>query len=316
MADSDYQAAAIAAMQSPQASGAPPARAEAPPSLDESKLVVEPPKEAAKADTKANESAQIPKEVKSDSIRKSFETLAREKAEVRAERERFRRLEGIEKELGPQGIHELLAAKARGDTAGVLKALGIRPGDVQYQAAEEKIESIKNPPVVDPRFDALQKELAELRAERQAEKYSTGRKSTLERTANLAKAPEFELISDEPAAHDEALKMVEDYIKAHNEMPAETPEESLKLALAAVNEKYLEEAAKWEKRLTKVKRPDKVVAVTESPVQSTPAESEVGKSRTLTNSLSSSTPPSSNSSPQSDEDYHRLAIAAMKNMPG
>ncbi len=314
MADSDYQAAAIAAMQSPQASGAPPPAPA--PSLDESKLVVEPPKEVAKVEAPKVDDAP-PKEVKSDSIRKSFETLAREKAEVRAQKERFRQLEGIERELGPQGIHELLAAKARGDTAGVLKALGIKPGDVQYEQAKSQIEEVQNPPTNDPRFDALQKELAELRAERQAEKYSVGRKNTLERTANLAKAPEFELISDEPAAHDEALKMVEDYIKAHNEMPAETPEESLKLALAAVNEKYIEEAAKWEKRLTKVKKVDKVVPVaSESPAQSTPAESEVGKSRTLTNSLSSSTPPPPNSSPQSDEDYHRLAIAAMKNMQG
>lgn len=312
MADSDYQAAAIAAMKSPEASGAPPAKVEAPaPSLDESKLVVEPPKEVAKVEpAKADDGP--PKEVKSDSIRKSFETLAREKAELRQKAEEFRPLQQLQQRLGPQGIHELLRAEAAGDVVGILRALGVKPNEVQMPAEAEETPG----PAKDPRFDALQKELAALRAERQAEKYSVGRKHTLERTANLAKAPEFELISDEPAAHDEALKMVEDYIKAHNEMPAETPEESLKLALAAVNERYLEEAAKWEKRLTKVKRPDKVVAVTESPAQSTPAESEVGKSRTLTNSLSSSTPPPPNSSPQSDEDYHRLAIAAMKNMPG
>jgi len=86
------------------------------------------------------------------------------------------------------------------------------------------------------------------------------------------------------------------------------------MALGAVNERYLEEAQRWEQRLTKVKKPD-INATTEFPAKSTPAVSVAGKSRTLTNT-SSSTPAPDGTPPKSAKDYQALAIAALKNLPG
>ncbi len=274
--------------------------------LDESKLDVtsgEP--EVAKVDK-----AELPK---SDTIRKSFEQMAREKAAIRAEKEALKPFKTLESKLGPQGMHQLVQALESGDTRGLLSALGVKAGDVQFEAAKGKLEESEEAPA-DPRYAALEKKIAALEGERQKERVEAGRSRTLDMVKELAKAPEFEMISDDPDAHRQALTMVEEYYVANGELPADTKEASFTLALEAVNEKMKEEAAKWEKRLTKVKKVD-TIANTETPELSSQAVSEAGKSKSLTNT-SASRPASQTSTPRSAEDYQQRAIQLLKQTPG
>lgn len=311
MSDSKYQDAAIAMMSTPAAE-APTATSLV---LDESKLNVTSDTKGQPEVAKVDETAQLHKEVKSDTIRKSLEHVAREKAAVRAEREAMKPLQALQQRLGPQGIHELTRASEAGDVAAILKALGVQARDLQFESAKSQIEDAQKPPV-DPEVLAMKKELEALKAERQAEKYSSGRSKALSLTAELAKDPEFELISDDSTAHDQALTMVEEFIRTHNEMPAETREESIRMALRDVHEKYQLEAKKWEERLTKRKQPAKTVPETESPEQPPRAVSEVGRFKPLTNSTSSAPAPTRQPTPRSSEDYIANAITAMKQIPG
>ena len=312
MSDSTYQAAAIAALSSPQASEAPAAAPA--PVLDESKLdVVSGDTKAAPEAEEVDETAQLKKEVKSDSIRKSLEHVAREKAAIRQKEEALRPFQALQQRLGPQGVHELSRAAELGDVPGILKALGIRAS----RPTEEEASQLENEgKETSSEVLELKKKLEALENERQQEKYTTGRARALNLTAELAKDPEFELISDEPAAHDEALAMVEQYIRKFGEMPGESREESLRLALRDVNEKYQKEAKRWEERLTKRKQPAKTVP-TESPEQPPRAVSEVGsRVKPLTNSTSSAPAPTRPTPPRSSEDYIANAVAVMKQTPG
>lgn len=308
----DYQAAALASIRTPPAPAVEKSALSAVPS-DTLKLGAV----TGAADTKeptpdeeTDETKQAAKELppKSPSIRKSLEQIAREKAALRAEKEAVRPLQGLQARLGPQGVHQLEQALASGSTAEIIRALGIKPGDVKFEAAKEII----NEKPENPEFEAVRRELAEIKAERQRERMEIGRRSTLELTSKLA--TEYEWISDDPKAHDEALGMVEDFIRRHGEMPATTREESLKLALADVNERYEKEASLWEKRLTRRKGHAKVES--ESPEQSTPATSELGFNSSITNSMSSA--PSRapvKTQPKSDEDYQAAALAALRSNP-
>ena len=310
-----YQAAALASLKTTDPAEAPqsidamaPHEAHVPQmKLDESKLVV--------GDTEGlpeeEKSAISEKPEKDLKPKKTLEQIAREKAAARMAKEQERPVQGLQSKLGPQGMHQLNQAIERNDVRGILSALGVKPGDVQFEATKDKLEEV-DAPRADPRYEALEKKLAALENERQQEKMTQGRSKALDFTREMAKDPAFELIADEPEAMDQALKVVEDFIREHGEMPAETREESIKLGLELVSEKYKKEAERWAKVLTKVKKPD--ITQSESPEQSTRAVSDVGKSRTLTNSTSSA-PVRPKTTPRTEADYHAAAIAALKQIP-
>lgn len=316
---SDYQTAALAALRAgPQNAAAPEVKPAADAASNTLKLGAvtgenmdqgpgtKGPAEEPEVDEKEQPVKELPP--KSPSIRKSLEQIAREKAALRAEKEAVRPLQGLQARLGPQGVHQLEQALSSGNTAEIIKALGIRPGDVQFEAAKEVVQGAKK---TDPEVEAIRQELAELKQARQREQMEIGRKRTLELTTKLA--TEYEWISDDPKAHDEALGMVEDFIRKHGEMPAATREESLRLALADVNERYEKEAEAWEKRLTR--RKSRAITPEESPEQSTPAVSEFGGSR-INNSMA--TAPSrapAKTQPKSDDDYRNAALAVIRSNP-
>lgn len=310
-----YQAAALASLKTTDPAEAPqsidataPHAAHTPEmKLDESKLVIGDTEESAISDN-------VEKELKPKieaAPKKTLEQIAREKAAARQAKEQDRPAQGLQSKLGPQGMHQLERAVANNDIRGVLSAFGMKPGDVQFEATKDKLEEV-DAPKADPRYEALEKKLAALENERQQEKMTVGRSKALDFTREMAKDPAFELIADEPEAMDQALKVVEDFIREHGEMPAETREESIKLGLELVNEKYKKEAARWAKVLTKVKKPD--INQVESPELSTRAVSDVGKSRTLTNSTSSA-PARPRTTPRTEAEYHAAAIAALKQIP-
>ena len=131
----------------------------------------------------------------------------------------------------------------------------------------------------------------------------------------MTKSDKYELIADDTDAHKQALDMIEHHIREYGEMPAATREESLELALDAVNERAMKEAEKWRARLTKVKKLDIGESV-ETPEQPSRAVSEVANSRTLTNSMTTGpSRPASSQKPRSDEDYRAAAMAILKQAP-
>jgi hypothetical protein len=301
----DYVANAIAAMKAAPLGGTDTNSApvqvktdisEQEPELNEEALVVEP-------------EAEEKPEVK-EAPKKSLSDIAREKQAARQAKEAAKPLNTLEARLGPQGLHQLTQALEGNDTAAILRALGVKPGDVQYQEVKEKISEVSEKPG-DPAVSELKKELEDLKAERQAEKYRQGRAKTLEVVKELAADDEFALISDDEQAMSEALNIVEDFIKQHGEWPAETREESIRLGLREVHAKAEKEAKRWEKVLTKWKKPA-IGVPEESPEQPTRAVSEVAN-RSLTNS-SFPAPAKKAITPKSDEDYRDAAVAAIRKL--
>ncbi len=308
----DYQAAAIAAMKSAPLGGVEPKSEPVtlptdnsePADLDESKLVVDP------VDDPVDDPVEEkPAEAKPAVAKKSLSDIAREKAEARKVKEAARPSNTLEGRLGPQGMHQLAQALEKNDTAAILRTLGVKPGDVDFQEIKEKIAENSATPL-SPEVAELKQELEAIKAERAAEKYRVGHAKTLEVVKSLAADEEFALISDDHEAMDEALTIVEDFIKEHGVWPAETREESIKLGLREVNAKVQKEAARWEKVLTKLKKPA-IDVPDDSSGQSSRAVSDVASymtNKTLPAPAQKVTPP------KSAEDYQAQALAGLRKM--
>lgn len=283
----EFQTAAITAMK------AMPAEPEL--KLDESKLIIEPPKPEAPA----------------DSVAESLRKMAAGKAAARLEKERTNALSGLEQQLGPQGIHALARAQAAGDVKGILAALGVKPGDVQYEAVKDEVAEAQKPKTPeDPRYDELKREFESLKDERRQERTTRGRATTLETVKEMAKDPKYQYVG-ELGAFDEALSAVEEYIQLHGEMPAETREESLRLGLDLVEERYKKEAEKWERVLTK--RKSNATIQSEAPGTQPQAVSEVAH-KTLSHTTAPA-PVRAPSEMQSSEDYITEALKAIRQFP-
>lgn len=308
----DYQSAALTAIKTQPKAPANAPSPVVPPVADTvqsdvgGKPVADAQKEAPKEAPKEEGKFKPP----SETIAKSFERMAKERAANRQEAERLKSLQGLEQRLGPQGVHALLQAQQKGDIKGILSALGVKPGDVQFEAAKDEVEEIKSEGSNDPRYDELKREFEALKQERQQERLKNGRARTLETVKELAKDPKYQYVN-EFEGHAEALQLVEEYIRAHNEMPAETREESLRLGLDLVEEKYKAQAEKWSKVLTKSK-PGETIPTIEASAQSPQVASE--ETRSLANT-SSPAPVRSAPEPKSQDDYIAATLKAIKQFP-
>ena len=245
--------------------------------------------------------AEAPEKAPSDSIAKSFEKLAREKAAIRQEQESVRQAKAHQDRLGPQGMHKLLQAQERGDVKAIIEALGVKPEGIKFE--DQPQEEVSEVAALKARLEAFETQVRE-------ERNQQGRAKVLDLTKEMA-AKSHPLVS-EMGAHDRALKAVEEYVRANGEMPAETREESLRIGLDYVEAQLAEEAARWEKALTKRKGPATIAPV-ETVEQESPAVSPVAS-----RSLAQTTSPSAvrpTETPKTQDEYIAATLAAIKQLP-
>ncbi len=234
-------------------------------------------------------------------VEKGLEDLAREKAAFRQERE------AAKAEISE--ARAMRDAAQKGDAMALLAAARIP----WSQAARQVLEGHGKPEAkapaqeeVDPRdarLAALEKEIATTK-ERAARADLMGQLK--ERTTG-GKYPHLAAMEAEP----EALSYIEQYFKETGELPGKTLDETLEIALEAVETAKAKEAKRWEGVLTKL-RPGAVVPVSKSVVPAVGAVSQLA-AKTLTNNVGSG-PQSSSAAPKkprTDEEYRLAAIEAL-----
>ncbi len=295
----DYIAAATA-VASGEAPAAPVVEAPAAPAVAEVK-----PEVAATAPTTPEASAPAaaaeapkPDAPKPDRVTKSFEDLAREKAAFRAEKEKFSG--GRAKSLDE--------AAAKGDAMALLAAAGIP----WSKAAQQVLEGVGKTatPEQPPEPDERDRRLAALEQEIAGTKAQNVRASLMrELTSRTAAAPaKFKYVAGLKTEH-EAIKFIESYYNQTGELPGGDINESMEIALEAVETHYAKEAQKYAS-LT----PVSANATISTGKQAVPAVGAVSQQapKTLTNSTGSgpSSASGSKSRPKTSDEYIAAAIEA------
>ncbi len=239
--------------------------------------------------------AAVKPEAKVDRVTKSFEDLAREKAAFRAEKEK----------LATGRATTLEAAAAKRDAIALLEAAGIPWKEAAEQILSSPGEKPRKeePDARDTRLAALEQELASRREQE-------GREKVLSKlSARVAADPvKFKYVSGLKAER-EAIGFLEQYYKDTGEMPGASPEESMEIALEAI-ETHHAKMAKIYAPLTGASGAATVPA-SKTAVPAVGAVSQQAP-KTLTNRTGagpSSASPGSNK-PKTSEDYVRAAIEA------
>lgn len=287
-----YQTAALAALQ-----GGTPAPAEAAPPAPAEAAPAAPPEAApaAPADAKPPEGAEPPVP---DSIKKSFERLAKQNAELR---EREAKIKAYEEAVGgfdPRVLSTLAQAAKSGDAMAVLQTLGLKPPEVQ-----------QDPGKGDPVVARLQQELLALKTRIETDSYARGRERMLARVADVAKAGKFTMASVVDDAPQRALAFIEDFVRKNGAPAPDEVDGVIESALKAVDEDLSSEAKRWEAYLTKV-RGSGTTQDNRAPAPPAPAPAQ--PSRTITNNLQAPAPARPTTEPKTPADYRAEALEVLK----
>lgn len=306
----DYQAAAIASMASaPSEKGAPAA----PPPAPEAKQAAP---EAAPEEKK---------EALPDGLKKSFEKLAKDTAELRKAQESLKVYQKAFEGTDPATVSAVVKARMSKDPLSALTALGFTHQDyvdainsqssraapkAQPKAAAAPESEDEEVPPWKEALDRVTSELEALKTEKRNAQLEAGRTNTLSHMDKLAqKNPKLELVAGDPKAMKRALELAEEHVKVTGQAPASAQErdELLMTALEATEEAMAAEAAEWEARLTK-RKGRAPVAPSGAPV--TPPAASVQARLTTTNASS----PANRTAhtPRTPEDYQAAAIAAVR----
>lgn len=198
----------------------------------------------------------------SDSLKKSFEKLAKGNAELRAQEARLKPLLAMADRLDPNSLSAIARAVQSGDPVSALAALGYSHHDyaravangrqAPREEAAEPDQSEMSP--AEQRIARLEQQLADMSIEK-------GRAAAMKDIAQLGTDPaKFKFVARAGAeAHEKALMKLEDYFSRTGKMPAESRQESYTLALEAVEADYKKEATKWQRLLTDKPSMDSVV---------------------------------------------------------
>lgn len=240
-------------------------------------------------------------------VPKNLAALAREKAELRKQK--------TELEQAQRETAKLMTAMRAKDPLALLAAAGFSYQQLVEQVIEGKVSSDGSEPEKAggekewaSRVEALEKQIQQERAGRaRAEATATVRKLAAEG------GDKFALVREQNA-EGKVLAYLEDYYNKTGEMPAESLDESLAIAMEAVETDLNSELERW---LTTSKAKAKMGSVAQ------PAQGTAGKAEgsgppskvvsTLTNKGTSSpskhvAPPE----PKTPEDYRRLALAMLE----
>lgn len=252
----------------------------------------------------------------SDNMKKTFERMAKQSAELRTREEKVRTLEIISSRFDQNSLNALIKAAQADDPVSALASMGWTPADFQAAMqgkAPKKVEP--EAPPVDERYSRLEKELETLKGTLQQRQMAEGRSRVLGTLEQLAKAPEhkFEFLDGDERATSEALSIVEDFVTKNGPPPANEVNDLFLAALRVVDGNRKAEAEVWEKRLTAKGRVGKV-APQEPPVQPAPVQSEprIVSHNTITNTMNSPAPAGRPPPKKGPADYLNDAIAAAR----
>lgn len=309
-----YVAAAMEALKSAPVDPAEPV-------LGEKK---ETPKVEAKTEEKTEEKKEEPKgdekkeddeDAPSDSLKRSFEKLAKGNAELRAKEERLKPLLAMVDRMDPNSLSAVARAVQANDPVSALAALGFSHHDYARTVAngrapareEQEEQDTGELSPSEQRIARLEQQLAEMNIEK-------GRSKAMKAISELAADPaKFKFVTRAGAeAHEKALAKLEDYFAKTGKMPAEDRQESYLLALESVEADFKKEATKWQRLLTDEKSTNIVAPDTgATELQPRAASSEKAKS-TLTNSTATAPQTAPNTGePKTPEEFQRRTAALL-----
>lgn len=269
-----------------------------------------------KADAKPAAPAAKPEsKPPSDSIGRSLEKIAAEKAQIRQQQQEiapYLQLKNVGIDPGTAGV--IVRAIQSRDPVSVLTALGFSHEDYVGAVVDGKRPTAPGQPAQakpQPQGDeALRSEIQALRQQVSQMQIARGREDLSGKIkAQLEGFKYAKGFGDQ--ATQEAVRLLEDYARQTNQLPGATIEESIKIALEAVEENYARQAEQWAKVLTPATAQSTVPV--EAPVLPPQVES-VGPPKTLTNSLTSPAPASTGGKKRTPEDYQREALAILGNI--
>lgn len=240
---------------------------------------------------------------------KDWEKIAREKAEARrkAEAEKLSQADQIK-------ANALLEAARSGDAMSLLTAAGIPWSAAAQQvinggkAADKKADPEKQD---GKELSPIEKELAEVKAELQAQKYERSKAKVMDQIKTIAgsKAPLVRALE----AEDEVFAFLDQYVRETGEKPAETLEESIEIACEAVEMRHRKKGEKYRDALTKLGSGNN-----KDPKQATPSTASNKVAKTLTNDTGSgprSVSPVKTKVARSEEDYRLEALKVLESGP-
>lgn len=276
----------------------------------EKELAEQAKKEAAGEPKKQDEQQDEKEGEKEEPELPGFDVLAREKAALRKREQRAAELE--------KRFSGVAAAVEAGDVVRVMRELGFTHEQYNEQMLTGKHASpaAKRPAAGD---SELAKEVAELKRMLVNQQVQSMQRETMQAAMSIAKDMEKQLpFVHAQGAHGKAIDYIEKYYADTGELPGETMEKSLRLALGAVERDLATEAKKWETVLTKVR--GRGVVTEEEPVEAPekvvrrPSEVANSPRKTLSNSSSGPSKPPAADEPKTDEDYRAKALALLTQM--
>lgn len=252
--------------------------------------------------------APKPEEKQPSKVEKTWEQIAKEKREAREARKAAEQANA----LGAKGKAMLAAAEA-GDAMGLLAAAGISWSQAAKQVIDGGKADPKAPAVKKPEEDEnpLAKEVRELKAkiaEREAREQTQGFLSKIKSAA--AAAPDRFLFVSELEAEEEVFGFLQRYAAETGELPGDNVEESIEIALEAVEKQHRKKAEKYQKGLTKLGSGNKSDPKKAAP--STASKQQVAT--TLTNDAGAgprSVNPAKPKVPKTEKDYQSAALASL-----
>jgi hypothetical protein len=242
--------------------------------------------------------------IKADKVTKTLEDVAREKSALRAERAALAK----DKDRAARA-EALLEAAEKGDAMRLLTAAKI-PWNA---AAKQVLEGVPDkapapagePSAAERRIEALERELAQNKAQ-------ANRIAVLTKVHDQAKSdPKFKFVAGLDAS-ERALQYLERFHAETGELPGQTLDESIELALEAVENQLSREADRW--------RPLLGSGATSAPAAK-PAVSKVAVSqqapKTLTNDTGSGPKPAPGNTraPKTEDEYRADALKLMESYP-
>ncbi len=209
--------------------------------------------------------------------------LAQQQAAFRKEVEQVKPYLEAMKVLSPQEIQRIAQARASGNPVAALAALGFTHAEynerlVGMTPSAKKSEEEK--PTGNAQYDALQKEIQALKAEREAERNQVARTQMLSKMTDVLKDnPKFNHIN-KLGDYEGVERVLIQYHAAHGGLPGSTIEESVQLAAEIHEAQLKKEAERWRQVLTPVTTSAQATAQKASESLPSPGTAQT---RTLTN---------------------------------
>ena len=272
-------------------------------------------KEKPKEPEKKKEDVNIPPNIKA-----AFEKLTADKAAFRQEKEGLiqqvkeanERAAKAEAFVNAKTPMELLRAAGFTWKDAVEEITGVKAGGEETPKPGKKEEPKK--PTLEDLDPEVAAELKAWRAERAAKKQAEGRAAIRKSMEDVAKkAGDKYGYTMKLGKVDDALDFIEAHFAKYRELPGSTPQESMEIALAHVEENLRGQAEKWKAVLTPASESASVPDAAEESSESAAPESATSEtaSKTLTHSQAGALRTGPSKEPQTAEEFRAAALREM-----